>query len=245
MHRFANQIALVTGGAAGIGRAAVDRIIAEGGKVVVWDINADKLADCQRVHGDRALCQRVDVTDEKAIGDATEKAILRFHRINILVNGAGIVGPNKPFWDITSSEWVRVIDVNLTSMFLVSRAVHTHIPSDGSGRIINIASVTAKEGPQNLSAYAASKAAIVALTKSMAKDLIKRKISVNAIAPALIATEILAQLTPEYYAAALSRIPMGRPGTLEEAAALITWLCSSECSFSTGAVYDLSGGRGV
>jgi 3-oxoacyl-[acyl-carrier protein] reductase len=245
MQRFNGRVALVTGGAAGIGRAVVDRFVLEGAAVIVWDINEERLADVHQVHGSRVLAQRVDVTDAQGINEALDEALNRVGRLDILVNGAGLVGPTGPFWETTPEQWERTMRVDLTSVFLVSRAACQYLVSNGWGRVVNIASVTANEGPKSLSAYATSKAGVVGFTKSMAKDLAGTGVLVNAIAPALIATELLSQLTNEYYKAALSKIPLGRAGTLEEAAALITWLCSDECSFSTGAVYDLSGGRGV
>ena len=191
------------------------------------------------------LPQTVDVTDDAAVQRAFAEAMERMGQLDILVNGAGIVGPNGPFWEATPQQWSRVMRVNLDGTFLVSRAACGQLLKRGWGRIVNVASVTANEGPRNLGPYAASKAGIVGLTKSMGKDLAGSGVLVNAVTPALIATELLSQLTPEYYQAALSRIPLGRAGTLDEAAALITWLCSEECSFSTGAVFDLSGGRGL
>lgn len=244
--RFEGRVALVTGGASGIGRAVVDRLVSEGAKVAIWDVNQTGLDDCQKVHGATFVrCEKVDVTDEAAVSSGIKTIGSHFGKLDILVNGAGIIGPNGPFWETTPEQWERVMRVNVTSMFLVSRAAKTLLTANGWGRVVNIASVTANEGPQNLSAYAASKAAIVGLTKSMGKDLATSGVLVNAIAPALIATEIVKQLSAEYYSAALSKIPMGRAGTLEEASALVCWLCSEECSFSTGAVYDLSGGRGL
>lgn len=243
--RFRERVALVTGGASGIGRAVVDRLVQEGARVAIWDINGDKLARCQQRHGDRVMVQTVDVGDAAAVEAAMAETVARWQRLDILVNGAGIVGPNGPFWEAEVAQWERVVRINLTGSFLVSRAATPHLQRNGWGRIVNIASVTANEGPKNLGPYAATKAGVVGLTKSMGKDLAGSGVLVNAITPALIATELLEQLTPEYMAAALARIPLGRPGTLDEAAALVTWLCSEECSFSTGATYDLSGGRGV
>lgn len=245
MQRFNGRVALVTGGASGIGRAVVDRFIAERGKVIVWDIDDAKLASCQQAHGEAAFCQRVDVSDEAAIAAAMTEAMARFGRLDIVVNGAGIVGPNGPFWETTPQQWERVMRINVSSVHLVTRAAYPYLLANGYGRVVNMASVTAKEGPKNLGVYASSKAAVIGLTKSMGKDLAGTGVLVNAVAPALIATDLLTQLTPEYYAAALSRIPLGRAGTLDEAAALVAWLSSEECSFSTGAVYDLSGGRGT
>jgi 3-oxoacyl-[acyl-carrier protein] reductase len=244
-NRFADRVALVTGGASGIGRAVVDRLVREQARVVVWDIDTQKLQSCRDTHGDAVLAQEVDVTDPPAIQRAMAAAVAHFGGLDIVVNGAGIVGPNGPFWEATPEQWSRVMRINLDGTFLVSRAACEHLMARGWGRIVNVASVTANEGPRNLGPYAASKAGIVGLTKSMGKDLAGTGVLVNAVTPALIATELLQQLTPEYHAAALSRIPLGRAGTLDEAAALITWLCSEECSFSTGAVFDLSGGRGL
>lgn len=243
--RFRNKVALVTGGASGIGRAAVDRLVREGANVIVWDIDAAKLDNCQATHADKVLAQKVDVTDHAAIEQAMREAVEQLGRLDIVVNGAGIVGPNGPFWKATPEQWDRVVRINLTGTFLVTRAATPHLLRNGWGRVVNVASVTANEGPKNLGPYAATKAGVVGLTKSMGKDLAGTGVLVNAITPALIATELLQQLTPEYYAAALSRIPLGRAGTLDEVAALITWLCSDECSFSTGACFDLSGGRGL
>lgn len=245
MPRFIDRVALVTGGGSGIGRAVVDRLVLERGQVIVWDIDASKLEACRIAHGSAVLAQQVDVTDDAAIQTALAEAMQDIRHLDILVNGAGIVGSNGPFWDITPEQWDHVMQVNLRSTFLVTRAACSHLIQGGWGRVVNIASVTANEGPKNLAAYAASKAGVVGLTKSMGKDLAGTGVLVNAVTPALIATELLRQLTPEYYASALARIPLGRPGTLDEAAALVTWLCSDECSFSTGAVYDLSGGRGL
>ncbi|GLS16412.1 SDR family NAD(P)-dependent oxidoreductase [Hydrogenophaga electricum] len=243
--RFQDRVALVTGGASGIGLAVVDRLVREGARVAVWDIDGGKLARCHARHGDRVLVQTVDVGDAAAIEAAMVETVARWQRLDILVNGAGIVGPNGPFWETEVAQWERVVRINLTGSFLASRAATPHLRHNGWGRIVNIASVTANEGPRHLGPYAATKAGVVGLTKSMGKDLAGSGVLVNAITPALIATELLEQLTPEYMAAALARIPLGRPGTLDEAAALVTWLCSEECSFSTGASYDLSGGRGV
>ncbi len=242
--RFDGQVALVTGGASGIGRATVDRFVAEGARVAVWDLDAKRLDTLATVHGERVLAQRVDVTDDARVGEAMAEAARHFGRLDILVNGAGIVGDNGPFWDTPRAAWDRIFAINVTAPLVVSQAALPHLRRQG-GRIVHVASVAANEGPKNLSAYAASKAALVGLTKSMGKELAGSGVLVNAIAPALVASELLAQLTPEYLQAALSRIPLGRPGTLEEAAAMITWMCSSECSFCTGAVFDLSGGRGI
>lgn len=243
--RFTHKVALVTGGASGIGRAVVQRLVSEQAKVIVWDIDTPKLNACHAQLGPSGLVQHVDVTQPESIDHALSEALAHFGQLDIVVNAAGIVGPNGPFWQTTPEAWERVMQVNLRGTFLVSRAACVHLIARGWGRIVNMASVTANEGPQNLSAYATSKAAVVGLTKSMGKDLAHTGVLVNALTPALIATDLLNQLTPEYYAAALAKIPMGRPGTMEEVASMVAWLCSEECSFSTGACFDLSGGRGL
>ncbi|MFD0666884.1 SDR family NAD(P)-dependent oxidoreductase [Ramlibacter sp. MAHUQ-53] len=242
--RFEGRVALVTGGASGMGRATVDRLVAEGARVAVWDIDAARLDAVHGAHGPRVLVQQVDVTDDARVQAAMAQATQHFGRLDILVNGAGIVGDNGPFWDVRRSAWDRILAINLTAALVVSQAALPHLRRQG-GHIVNIASVAANEGPKNIAAYAASKAGLVGLTKSMGKELAGSGVVVNAIAPALVATELLSQLTPEYMQAALARIPMGRAGSLDEAAAMITWMCSQECSFCTGAVFDLSGGRGV
>lgn len=243
--RFSTRVALVTGGASGIGRAVVDRLVREQARVVVWDIDDAKLQSLRDTHGEAVLAAQVDVRDDEGIQSAMGDAVSRWGGLDVLVNAAGIVGPNGPFWQTTPEQWRRVMDINLNGCFLVTRAACPHLIARGWGRIVNVASVTANEGPRDLGPYAASKAGVVGLTKSMGKDLAGTGVLANAVTPALIATELLQQLTPEYHAAALSRIPLGRAGTLDEVAALITWLCSEECSFSTGASFDLSGGRGL
>jgi 3-oxoacyl-[acyl-carrier protein] reductase len=243
--RFAGKVALVTGGASGIGRAVVNRFLSEQAKVIVWDIDAKKIDTCRQELGASGLVQQVDVTLAESIEGALAEAMSHFGQVDIVVNAAGIVGPNGPFWLTTPEEWDRVMSVNVRGTFLVSRAATPHLIQRGWGRIVNMASVAANEGPKNLSAYSSSKGAVVALTKSMGKDLANTGVLVNALTPALIATDLINQLTPEYYAAALSKIPMGRAGTVVEVAAMAAWLCSTECSFSTGACFDLSGGRGT
>lgn len=244
MQRFTGRTALVTGGAAGIGRAVVQRLVEEGAQVSVWDVQPDKLADCQAVWGERVLTQPVDVTDPVAISAAHAAAMQHWGGVDIVVNAAGIVGPNGPLEAVELSAWERVLRTNLTGSFLVMQAAVGDMRRRGWGRIVNVASIAALEGPKLLAPYAASKAGLIALTKSVGKELAGTGVLVNAMAPALIATEMIERLTPEYLEASLAKIPMGRPGTLAEVAALAAWLCSSECSYSTGAVYDLSGGRG-
>ena len=221
--RFAGKVALVTGGASGIGRAVVNRFLSEQAKVIVWDIDAQKIDTCRQELGASGLVQQVDVTLAESIEGALAEAMSHFGQVDIVVNAAGIVGPNGPFWLTTPEEWDRVMSVNVRGTFLVSRAATPHLIQRGWGRIVNMASVAANEGPKNLSAYASSKGAVVALTKSMGKDLANTGVLVNALTPALIATDLINQLTPEYYAAALSKIPMGRAGTVVEVAAMVAW----------------------
>ncbi len=242
--RFDGRVALVTGGASGIGRAVAERLHREGALVTAWDIDGAKLDTLANAHPQGLRVQRVDVTDPAAVSAAMDALTAAEGRLDILVNAAGIVGPGGPFWEVTPEQWGRVLRVNLDGTFFVTRAAQPHLVANGWGRVVNLASVTAKEGPKHLGPYAATKAGIVGLTKSMGKDLAGTGVLVNAVAPALIATELLEQLTPEYRAAAMAKIPLGRAGTLDEASSMIAWLCSGECSFSTGAVFDLTGGRG-
>ena len=180
-----------------------------------------------------------DVSDSVAVDALLE----RFGHVDILINSAGIVGPNKPMWEVSDAEWRQTIDVNLTGIFNVMRTFIPGMTDEGWGRIVNIASIAGKEGNPNLSAYSASKAAVIGLTKSVGKELATTGVLVNAIAPAVIATEMNADNTPEVLQYMISKIPMSRTGSAEEVAALVAWLSSEECSFSTGACYDISGGR--
>lgn len=241
--RFAGRVALITGGASGIGLASAKRFVAEGARVVIWDINFDRLErECAAI-GESALCQQVDVTDPARIGSALDDAMTKFGQLDIVVNSAGIVGESSPFWTQTPVQWQRVVDLNLTAIFLVCRAAVPWLVKSEAARIVNLASIAGKEGNANQAAYSATKAGVIGLTKSMAKDLIAHRVLVNAIAPAVIQSELLVQMPPEQLQAVLAKVPMGRPGTVEEVAAMIGWLASNECSFSTGAVFDLSGGR--
>ena len=242
---FEGRTAVVTGGAAGIGLAIAKRLALSGARVALWDLDARALAAAAAGLGHGTYTHPVDVADAGAVARAAAATARELGRLDVLVCSAGIAGPNSTTWDYPVDEWKRVFDVNVNGLFYCNRAVVPEMMKHDYGRIVNIASVAANEGPKNLGAYAASKAGVVGLTKSMGKDLAGSGVLVNAVTPALIATDMMKQITPEYYAAALARIPLGRPGTLDEAAALVTWLCSEECSFSTGACYDLSGGRGL
>ncbi|GHC84378.1 oxidoreductase [Pseudorhodoferax aquiterrae] len=241
--RFEGHQALITGGASGIGLATARRMAGEGARLILWDIDAQALDRAAAAFGPQALCQRVDVTDEHAVQSAMADAMAQCGRLDIVVNSAGIVGPSEPFWRHSLSAWQRVIDLNLTAIFLVCRAAVPHLSTGGTGRIVNLASIAGKEGNANQAAYSASKAGVIGLTKSMAKDLVDRNILVNAVAPAIVHSALVAQMPPSQIELVLAKIPMKRTGRVEEVAALVCWLASSECSFSTGAVYDASGGR--
>ncbi len=241
--RFNGKVALVTGGASGIGLAVARRLVREGARLILWDINPSALMNVANLLGDGALCQVVDVTDESQVAEALSLATAKLGRLDILVNSAGIVGPTGPFWKCSLSEWERVIGLNLSAVFTVSKAAVDYLATSGEGRIVNIASIAGKEGNRHQAAYSASKAGVIGLTKSMAKDLVERKILVNAVTPAIIDSELVAQMPVSQLEAVLAKVPMGRPGQVDEVAAMICWLVSPECSFSTGAVFDISGGR--
>lgn len=238
--RFAGQFAVVTGGASGIGLAVAQRLAAEGAKVSAWDISESALNAAGTVFAHKVL---MDQSDESAVARATAQTIEAFGRIDVLVVSAGITGPNVPLAEYPTDAWRKVIDVNVNGAFYVNRAVVSHMVKQGYGRIINVASVAGKDGNPNASAYSTSKAALIGMTKSLAKEQAKNGISVNAVTPAAVRTAIFDQMTQAHIDFMLSKIPMNRFGTVEENAALIAWLASRECSFSTGAVFDISGGR--
>ena len=239
------RIAVVTGGAQGIGYACAERMLRSGASVVLWDIDAKRLASAHETlsaHG-KVSSATVELTDERAIADATAAAIGQHQRIDILLNNAGITGGNGLTWELDPAVWRRVIEVNLVGPFLTSRAIVPHMVRQGYGRIVNIASVAGKEGNPNASHYSASKAGVIALTKSLAKELATKGVLVNAVTPAAAKTAIFDSMTPAHIDFMLSKIPMARFLEVDEAAAMVAWLASAECSFSTGAVFDLSGGR--
>ena len=218
--------AIITGGASGLGAACATRLRADGVEVIVFDIA-------------EAADRRVDITDPAAV----DAAVAETGAVDILVNSAGIVGPNKPLWLVEPGEWQRTFDVNVNGLFHVTRAVVPGMIHNGWGRVVSMASMAGKDGNPNLSAYSASKAAVIGLTKSLGKELAKTGVIANAIAPAVIETPMNATTAPDVLAHITSLIPMGRVGRADEVAALVAWLASDECSFSTGAVYDISGGR--
>jgi len=226
---FKGRTAIVTGGLQGIGAAIVKRLEASGAKALVWDLAAKTGA--------------VDVSDAAAVERATAKALADLGRIDVLVNNAGVAGLNLPTVDYPVEEWERVLRANLSSQFLCCRAVAPHMAKRKYGRIVNIASIAGKEGNPNAVAYSASKAGVIALTKSLGKELARTGVLVNCVTPAAAKTAIFDQMTEEHISYMLSKIPMNRFVTVEEIAALVCWLASEDCSFSTGAVFDISGGR--
>jgi NAD(P)-dependent dehydrogenase (short-subunit alcohol dehydrogenase family) len=221
---FAGRNAIVTGGMQGIGAAIAKRLAASGAKVTVWDLDGSP---------------RVDVSDPKSI----EKALQAMDKVDVLVNNAGVAGQNVPTVDYPIEEWERVLRVNLTSQFLCCRAVAPKMVKAKYGRIVNIASVAGKEGNPNAVAYSASKAGVISLTKSLGKELAQAGVLVNCVTPAAAKTAIFDQMTKQHIDYMLSKIPMGRFVEVDEIAALVCWLASEDCSFSTGGVFDISGGR--
>ena len=240
---FEGRAAVVTGGAAGIGLAVAKRLVFSGARVALWDLDAKALAAAAAGLGHGTLTQTLDVTDAQAVGRAAAATAREMGRIDALVCSAGIAGPNKTTWEFPVDDWKRVFDINVHGLFYCNRAVVPEMLKHDYGRIVNIASVAGKEGNPNASAYSASKAAVIGLTKSLGKELAKTGIRVNCVTPAAVRTAIFDQITQQHIDFMLSKIPMGRFGTVDEIAAMVCWLASEDCSFSTGAVFDLSGGR--
>jgi len=239
---FRGRTAVVTGGAAGIGFAIAQRLAASGAAVALWDRDATALERATAaVPG--VLTYALDVADADAVGRAAEATAKAMGRIDVLVCSAGITGPNVVTWEYPVAAWRSVMDVNLNGLFLCNRAVVPIMLQNDYGRIVNIASVAGKEGNPNASAYSTSKAGVIGLTKSLGKELAKTPIRVNCVTPAAVRTAIFDQMTQQHIDFMLSKIPMGRFGAVDEIAALVCWLASEECSFSTGAVFDASGGR--
>lgn len=243
MKRFVERCAVVTGGASGIGLAISERLLAEGARVAVWDKDGARLQELTQRFGAAVVTTVADVTDPSDVERAAQQTIGALGRIDILVANAGITGPNAPTWEYPIEAWKRVMDINVNGTFYCSRAIVPHMLSRGYGRIVNIASISGKEGNPNAPAYSASKAAVIGLTKSMGKELATSGITVNCITPAAVRTPLFDQMTEQHVQYMLSRIPMGRFGTTDEVAALVAWLASEECSFCTAAVFDISGGR--
>ena len=240
---FAGRHAVVTGGATGLGVGIAQRLVASGGSVTLWDRDEAAANQAAEALGDKAFALKVDVSQQPSVAKAVAATLAHAGRIDALVNSAGITGPNVKLWDYPVDDWRQVMEVNINGVFLSCREVVGQMRKQGYGRIVNIASVAGKEGNPNASAYSASKAAVIGITKSLGKELADTGIRVNCVTPAAVKTAIFDQMTPEHIAFMLSKIPMGRFGTVEEVAAMVGWLCTEDCSFSTGAVFDLSGGR--
>ena len=235
--------AVVTGGAQGIGRAISERLLASGASVTIWDCDPEELEVARQAFGSGSGWVIVDVTDPDSVAHAAAATIESAGGIDILVNNAGIAGPNATTWEYPVDEWRQVIDIDLNGVFYCCRAVVPHMIERGYGRIVNIASIAGKEGNPNASAYSAAKAGVIGLTKSLGKELADRDIAVNCITPAAARTRIFEQITQAHIDYMLSKIPRGRFVLVEELAALVAWLVSEENSFTTGAVFDASGGR--
>jgi NAD(P)-dependent dehydrogenase (short-subunit alcohol dehydrogenase family) len=241
--RFEGQTAIVTGAARGIGAAIAARLAQEGARVLIADIDRDAAQATAEQIGERAAVQRLDATDPASWDEVVAAANAADGSLAILVNNAGIAGRSAPIWELAVDEWQDLIAIDLTGVFLGCRAVLPQMRVGGYGRIVNIASIAGKEGNPNAVPYSAAKAGVIGLTKAVAKEVATSGVLVNAVAPAVIETPILAQVSAEHIRYMTSRIPMGRVGQPEEVAALVAFLCSRELSFSTGAVYDISGGR--
>ncbi|MGE5669420.1 MAG: SDR family NAD(P)-dependent oxidoreductase [Betaproteobacteria bacterium] len=238
-----NRRAVVTGGAAGIGLAVAERLAASGAHVALWDRDPAALEMARNRLGERTVVTAVDVADNDAVERAARATESALGGIDVLVCSAGVTGPNTTTWEYPVDAWRQVFDVNVHGLFYCNRAVVPIMRKTGYGRIVNIASVAGKEGNPNAPAYSASKAAVIGLTKSLGKELAKTDIRVNCVTPAAVRTAIFDQMTQQHIDFMLSKIPLGRFGSVEEVAAMVCWLASEECSFSTGAVFDLSGGR--
>ncbi|MBB4659571.1 SDR family NAD(P)-dependent oxidoreductase [Parvularcula dongshanensis] len=240
--RFAGRTAVVTGAGSGLGLAVAARIVAEGGKAVLWDLNADALEEAARSSGATATAA-LDVSDADAVERAAKDASETLGRIDILVNSAGITGATAPVHEFPVDSWRRVMAINLDGTFLCCRAILPFMLQGEYGRIVNVASVAGKEGNPNASAYSASKAGVIGLTKSLGKEYAGKGVIVNCITPATFDSPILDQLPQSQVDYMRSKIPMGRLGRVEESAAMACFMASEECSFTTGAAFDTSGGR--
>jgi len=240
--RFKGQVAIITGGASGVGREVAARLTQEGAKVILWDLNAEALAEAKVATG-AVDAVELDVTDAEAVQAAADAVAARLGRLDVLVASAGITGATVPVQEFPLDSWRRVIDINLNGLFYCCRAVIPHMLKNDYGRIVNVSSVAGKEGNPNASAYSASKAGVIGFTKSLGKELARTGIRVNALTPATFKSPILEQLPQSQVDYMLSKIPAGRLGEVHEVAAMIAWMASTECSFTTASTFDISGGR--
>ena len=240
---FSGRHAVITGGAGGLGVVFAQRLIASGGSVTLWDRDEAATQKAAAVLGAKAQGVAVDVTSQESVASAVKATLQMTPRVDALINSAGITGPNAKLWDYPVDEWRAVMEINLNGLFLCCREWVPHMRANNYGRIVNIASVAGKDGNPNASAYSASKAAVIALTKSLGKELADTGVRVNCVTPAAVKTAMFAQMSEQHIQFMLSKIPMARFGLPEEIASMVAWLCTEECSFSTGAVFDLSGGR--
>lgn len=247
MHKFdlTGRTAVVTGAAQGFGRAITERFLQSGAQVAMWDADPEELktAAAELAAFGTVHPVQVDVSSLDAVDAATASTIEAFSKIDILVGNAGIAGPNHKVWEYPVDEWRKVIEVNLFGLYYCNRAIVPHMIERNYGRIVNIASVAGKEGNPSASAYSSSKAGVIAFTKSLGKEVADKNIAVNVVTPAAAKTRIFDQMTPEFHKFMLSKIPRGRFLQIEELASMVTWLASEENSFSTGSVFDISGGR--
>ena len=240
---FKGRHAVVTGGATGLGFAIAQRLVASGGSVTLWDRDMATARAAAESLGSQAHAVELDVSRHESVRAAVQATLAHSARIDALVNSAGITGPNTKVWDYPVDAWREVMEINLNGLFYCCREIVPLMRTANYGRIVNIASVAGKEGNPNASAYSASKAAVIALTKSLGKELADTGVRVNCITPAAVKTGMFAQMTEQHIQFMLSKIPMGRFGTPDEIAAMVCWLCTEDCSFTTGGVFDLSGGR--
>ena len=240
---FKGQVAIVTGGAQGIGAAVAERLAGAGATVVIWDMNGEKAADFAASLSGDAMAIACDVSDWEAVTRARDKTLAAKGRIDVLVNSAGIAGPIGPVAEYDNDAWNSIVAINLTGTFHTNKAVIPTMTAQSYGRIVNIASVAGKEGNPNAAAYGASKAGVIGFTKALAKEVADKDIAVNCVTPAVANTPILEQMTEEFTQFMLSKIPRARSVEVEEIANLVIWIASSECSFTTGSVFDISGGR--
>jgi 3-oxoacyl-[acyl-carrier protein] reductase len=241
-NRYEGRCAVITGGAGGLGKAAAVRIIAEGGKVVLWDLNAEVLEATATEIGAAGFVA-LDVSKLEEVSAAAKKSAEILGKIDILIASAGITGATVPVWEFPVDSWLKVMDINLNGLFYCNREIIPYMLQNGYGRIVNVASVAGKEGNPNASAYSASKAGVIGFTKSLGKELAGKGVIVNALTPATFESPILAQLPQSQVDYMRSKIPMGRLGIVDESAAMVTFMASEECSFTTASVFDTSGGR--